>query len=312
MSIISPFGGEGSGQHISEAELSALLKRSLTSVQNARLQQHLPNCIQCQELYQDANDFCLPRRAEEPAVNEVQIQTSWDQLKPLLLQAESRAAVKQVNHPPVLTATAGLKRVWALPLAATLFLSLGILTIILWRNRQATSLPARIAVNTPDTISKPASNQPTSFTKQPVVIAPQSNQKPAISKVTTETARKPAPLAPYEVATLVLTSGEKNVTGPTTLQSFSIPAQAAQLRFRIVRYKPTEFLSYRVELLNAAGEVKQVVRGSLAQNKMIEAAFQREGLIDGEYQLRVTGQGRANADQLPQTTPFLKLSFQAH
>ena len=312
MSIISQFGDAGSGQHISEQELSALLKQHLTPVQNLRLQQHLTDCLPCQELYQDANNFCLARRPEEPVLNEVQIQQSWEQLKPLLLQSPSPTAVRVTHRPTTWADTANLKRDWALPLAAILFLSLGILTITLWRNRQATALPAGVASNTPDVISKPTANQPTPSANQPAVIVPQSIQKSATSKTTTETTRKPLSLGTYEVATLMLTSGERNATEPITSPPLSIPAEAAQLRFRIIRYKPTEFPAYQVELLNAAGEVKQVVRGSLAKTKMIEAVFHRAGLTDGEYQLRVTGQGRENADLLPLTTPPVKLSFQAH
>jgi hypothetical protein len=311
MSTISQFDGEDINQHIREAELLALLKRRLTPVQTTRIQNHLPGCKQCHELYQDANDFCLPRRAEEVVVSEAQIQASWDQLKPLLRQAEPRAAA--AVRPVAMAAAAGVSRSWALPLAAVLFLILSGVSVILWRNRQAANVPSIAAVETSVAISKSPVNQPTPSTSQQASgNTSTTDPKSAPLKTATQVPDKSLALAIHDVTTLVLTSGEKGDAGVTSAKTSIIPAKAKQLRFRLTKYKPTEFPSYQVELLDEAGKVKQVVTGSLAKDRLIEAIFQRNGLRDGKYQLRVTGQGRADADLTPLTTDPIKLSFKTN
>ncbi len=311
MSTISQFDGENMGQHISEAELLALLKRCLTPVQTARLQNHLLDCEQCHELYQDASDFCLPRRTAEAVVSEAQIQASWNRLKPRLRQAEPRAAA--AARPPVVAVAAGASWGWALPLAAVLFVLLSTVTVLLWRQRQPAAEPARAADKTPAASAKPPVNPPAQSANQPETVKPQAaGPTPAMPKTAMPATDKSPALAIHDVTTLVLNSGEKGEAEATPANLFQIPARAQQLRFKLTKYKPAEFPSYQVELLDAAGEVKQVVTGSITKDKLIEAIFRRAGLPDGEYQLRVTGQGRAGGDLTPLTTHPVKLSFNAN
>lgn len=314
MSTISQFNTEARGPHISETELAALLKQRLTPAQNARLQQHLPHCHQCHELFQDARDFGLPQRAEDPVVGEIQIQASWNQVKTLLLQAETSASNPNVTGPKTLAAIAGRSSRLALPLAAILFLSLSLVTIALWRHWQRASVPATVTRTTKESSPLHANDQPALPTNLPKTVMPQvSKPKPASSKRANQTSDKSLLLAIHDVVTLVVTSGEKGATETSEPQSFQIPIQATQLRFKFIKYKPTEFPSYQIELINAVGEVQQVVRGSIAKNKkdrLIEAVFKREGLAAGVYQLRLTGKGRLDGDLTPLTTPFIKLSFQ--
>lgn len=316
MNTISQLGGEDIDQHISEPELSALLKQCLTPGQAARLQQHLLRCQACVELYRDANDFGLPQRAEDPVVSEIQIQASWNQIKSLLGQPETHESVMKPIRPTALTAAARLGRSLALPLAATLFLSLSLVALMLWRNQQYSRSSTNATIPAQEVLTNPSDDQPVLSANQPKAAPTSTNQqRAALTKVTSGTADNSLPSAIHDVATLVLTSGEKGTAEKPSSQSLLIPVQATQLRFKFVRYKATEFPSYQVELLSAVGEVQQVAQGSLEKNKkdsLIEAVFSREGITDGEYQLRVTGQGREDADQFPQTTPFIKLSFQVH
>ena len=168
-------------------------------------------------------------------------------------------------------------------------------------------------VETPETISKTAFNQPTPPTSQQEAVNSQvADSKSATPITTTLVTGKSFSLATHDVTTLVLTSGEKGKAEVISSKPFQIPAQAKQLRFRLTKYKPTEFPLYQVELLDAGGKVMQVVTGSLTKAKLIEAVFRRNGLTDGEYQLRVTGQGRADTNLTPLTTALVKLSFKAH
>ncbi len=312
MSTISQFDGEDIGQHIRAAELLALLKRSLTPAQTARLQNHLPGCEQCQALYQDVNDFALPRRAEEAVVSEAQIQASWNQLKAQLLPAQPPVAIA-APRPMALAAAAGASWRWALPLAAALLLTLSVVSVKLWRDRQAANAPALSTAKTSADTSMPPVNQPTLPASTQGVANPKTTaQKTAVPKTAAEAPDKTLALVTHDVATLLLNSGEKGEAAASSPQLLQIPSQAGQLRFKFTRYKPTEFPSYQVELLNAQGQVKQVATGWLKKGGSIEAIFRRDGLTDGEYQLRVTGQGRADGDLTPLTTTLVKLSFKAH
>ncbi|MBI1764426.1 MAG: hypothetical protein HYR56_23615 [Acidobacteria bacterium] len=309
MSTISQFDNDKAEQHLSEAEVLTFLRQGLTPAQNTRLQQHLLDCWQCQELYQDANDFCQPRRAAEAFVSEAQIQESWSQLKQFVQQAEPQVMAATAPR-PLARAAAATSRRWVLPLAAVFFLLLTATAVTFWRSRQTATFFGTATVKTPDALSNSPINQPTPPLSQQESANSQATN-PKLRTTTKPSAKVDDKTAPaiYEVAQLMLSSGEKSAAEVSAAKVIQVPASAQQLRFRLVRYEPREFPAYQVELLDAAGTVRQAVTGKLAKGNLIEAIFQQAELTDGEYQLRVTGKGGQRQDLTPQTTLAVNLSF---
>ena len=288
----SEFASEPNEQHCAVAELLALARAQLSAARSSELQAHLLTCADCYALYQDAEAFGVPVQPGDPSVSEAQIQGDWQRLQSQLLPAEPDAGFWSPWFAVLFEA---MPR-WAWALTAGVVLALGVGAAWLWRARQAVP-PAPVILTQ---AAKPETLPPVIPTIAPVRETP----VPAATKHS-------APMVTnldYLVAVVTLSSGEKGETDVAATPPLRVPTEARQFRFKLSKLKPLEFPEYKVELSDTTGRVRQVAHGVAGQDKLIEVSFARAGLADGEYRLRVSGQGHTGADETP-LTATVKLVF---
>lgn len=269
MNDISPQFGQA-GQHLSEAELFALHAGQLSAAQLTRVQQHLFICIQCLRAFKEVSDFFTPLQTDEPALSNEQIEAGWKELKERLPLPKARAAGVSAT------------RRWALPLAAGLFIALGLAGFFVWRAQRAETQLAQ-TTNTPAPVPASPTADARSATTPPAQPVAREQARPKAAPV------PGAPQTPFPAAELLITSGERGIAAGAQARKLFVPAQQKNFRLKLRIYNPLDYRSFRVELLDDQRKVVQTADGRLTKDQAIEAVFQRANLADNQYFLRVIG-----------------------
>jgi hypothetical protein len=284
MNAIRPQSSKYAGPHLSEAELFDMQQGRSSPTQFASGQQHLFVCPKCLQAFKEVSDFLTPPQAEELAVSNEQVEAGWQELKERLPRSKPGA---QAAPTAALVTTASTSRGWLLPLAAGLLVTLGLAGLFVWRGRQPETQIARVSdapSQPPTQVSPVASVRPTETQPEQQGVGRQAMPSAAQAHRPSQTAQPP-----FQVSELLVTSGEKAASDTAPAQILFVPAQEKTFSLRLRIYNPLDYSSFRVELLDQKRTPVQAVGGRLTKDLAIEALFERAGLADGKYFLRVTG-----------------------
>lgn len=293
MNAIRPQSGKHDGPHLSDAELFELQQGRSSPAQFASGQQHLFVCPKCLRAFKEVSDFLTPLQAEEVAVSSEQIEAGWRELKERLPLSKPLA---QAAPTAARAATASTSRGWLLPLAAGLLVILGLAGLVLWRGRQPATQIVWVSKAPPPA---PAPISPAASV-HPAVAQPEQPRAGEPAKPSAAQAQRPSQTAhpAFQASELLVTSGEKGASDTASAQKLFVPAQQKTLRIRLRLYNPLDYSSFQVELLDQQRSRLQAVGGKLTKDLALEARFERAGLADGKYFLRVSGQrGQTNSTE---------------
>ncbi len=269
-------------EHLSDAELFELQQGLLSPARLASVQQHLFDCFECLRAFKDGSDFFTPLQTDEMIPSNEQIEAGWQELKKRLPLSEASFQAAPAAD-PVASASSG----WLLPLAAGLLVTLGLAGLFVWRGRQTETQLAQ----TSDTPSQPSTQASPAASARPTETT--FDQRRAVGQAKLESPRphrqSQAAQPPFSTREMFVTSGEKAATDVTQPQLLFVPAQEKTFSVKLRIYNPLGYRSLRVELLDSQRQVVRTAGGKVTKDMAIEAVFERAGLADGKYFLRVTG-----------------------
>ncbi len=285
MNVIHHQFDKPDGEHLSDADLIELQQGLLSPARLASVQQHLFVCLECLRAFKDASDFFTPLQADEAAPSNKQIEAGWQELK-------KRLPLSEVGVHPARAAARTTTALKLLPLAAGLLVALGLAGLFIWRERQAETQLAQTA-NAPSQLPMPAS--PAASTRPTETVL---DQRKVVGQAKLEISQAPrqnqATQPPFSTRELFVTSSERAATEVAQPQLLFVPAKAKTFSVKLRVYNPLDYRSFHVELLDSQRRGVQAVDGNVTKDLAVAAVFERAGLPDGKYFLRVTGAHKQN------------------
>jgi len=290
MNVIHHQFDKPGGEHLSDTELFELQQGLLPPARQASVQQHLFVCLECLQAFKDVSDFLTPLQADETVPSKKQIEAGWQELK-------KRLPLSEVGVHPARAAARTTHALKLLPLAAGLLVTLGLAGLFIWRERQTETQLAQTA-NTPSQLPTPTSPAASAGPTETAL-----DQRKVVGRAKLETPQaqrqNQATQSPFSTRELFVTSSERAATEVAQPQPLFVPAQAKAFTVKLRIYNPIDYRSFSVELLDRQRKVVQTAEGKVTKDLAVEAVFERAGLADGQYFLRVTGSHKENKSVEP-------------
>lgn len=275
---------DGNGRHLSEDEMIAYCQERMAAAERETTRLHILQCDHCLQLFRNVSDFFEPPREDEEEIDQLQIRRAWNDFWPRTHARKKVAAniiesVRRTSFPGA-----------AWPLAAGLFITLGLATVFVWRERQEKQqaqqqlaqlqnrqrdIEARLNQNelTRDAQLKQEREQRTQVEARAHALQTQLNEL--------QQAQQNVPIYARVL------SSEK---GQGDDWQLSIPYAAKTFWLSLTRSKPYEFPEYSIKLVDQRGQ-KVAERQGLrpVSGGALSFALSRSELQAGKYSLQLYG-----------------------
>ncbi len=294
------------GQHLSEAEMIAYCRRTMSDEDRDAAQAHIVNCDQCLGLFRSALDFVEGPGSDDEEVNVAETNEAWRSLLPRLqtttpfddagrnvVRADfSRSRDKKFSG-----------RSLTLALAASLLISFGALGLLGWRllqERQSRWQSQQAAFELENKqrgleqrlsqLEQSSADQIKREREQRLAIEAERDQlESLLAKVQPE--RRNLPVFPFRLS---FERGSEEDLRLTFKKG--VPA----VRLRLFQSKPYEFPEYAIELVDQSGQVMREISGlrPASVDGALSVLIRRGTLSTGKYKLRLFGRQEMTKKQL--------------
>jgi hypothetical protein len=297
------------GQHLSEAEMIAYCRRTMSEADRDAAQAHIVNCDHCLILFRSARDFVEGPGPDHEEVNAAETDEAWRSLLPRL---QTTTPVEDAGR-NVVRADFSRSRdrkffgsPLTLALAASLLISFGGLGLLGWRllqeqqSRRQSQQAAFELENKQRELEQRLSQLEQSSADQIkrereqrlATEAERDQLESLLAKVQPE--QRNVPVYPFRL------SFERGSEEDLRL-SFKkgVPA----VRLRLFQSKPYEFPEYAIELVDQSGRVVREISGlrPTPADGALSVLLRRGTLGTGKYKLRLFGRQEMTKKQLGET-----------
>lgn len=289
--------GSNDDRHLSEAEVIAYCRGEMPAAEHEDAEAHLVSCEQCLALFRNARDFLEPAGHDEEEITSAQTDAAWGSL----WTAVQGNASTNVPRDRTATVVAGdfqrsrdktlLSRA-ALPLAACLLLSLGVLGWQTWRllserrSRQQSQEIASQLESRQRELEQRLAQLERSGGEQ---LQQERDQRLALEAERDQLQARLSQLGHEDVPVYTARLSSERGAEDEVRVRFSGATKVARLRLLIS--KPYEFPEYAIELADESGRV--VMRASGVRPSGDDGALglriNRTVFSSGKYRLRLFG-----------------------
>ena len=294
MKAANPMSGSNDNRHLTEAQVIAYCRNELSGAEHDEAEAHLVSCERCLAVFRNARDFLEPARDDEQEITPADTDAAWSSL---WKEAQGGAPTKtatvvsgdfQRSREKTLLSRA------ALPLAACLLLSLGVLGWQTWRllserrsRQQSQEIAAQLEHRQRELeqrlamLERNGSEQLQQERDQRLALEAERDQLQArLAQLGHE-----SEVVPVYTARL---SSERGSEDDVRVR-FSGATKAARLRLLIS--KPYEFPEYAVEFADESGRVVMKTSGVRpgGDDGALSVQINRTAFSAGRYKLRLFG-----------------------
>ena len=292
MKAANPMSGSNDNRHLTEAQVIAYCRGEMSGAEHDDAEAHLVSCEQCLALFRSARDFLEPAGNDEEEITAVETDAAWNSLWKEAPGSASTATVVSGDFQRSREKTL-LSRA-ALPLAACLLLSLGVLGWQTWRllgerrsRQQSQEIAAQLEHRQRELEQRLAQLERSGKEE----LQQERDQRLALEAERDQLQARLAQLGHESEVVPVYTarlSSERGSENDVRLR-FSGATKAARLRLLIS--KPYEFPDYAIEFADESGRVVMKTSGvrPAGDEGALSVQMNRTAFSAGRYKLRLFG-----------------------
>src|SRR5262245_48379298 len=295
---------DGNGRHLSEEEMIAYCREPMAAEEREEARLHILQCDDCLQLFRDVSDFFEPRREDEEEIDQLQIRRAWNDFWPRA-SAERKVAsvvvesVRRMSFP---------RAAW--PLAAGLLITLGLATVIVWRERQerqqAQLQIAQLQNRQQDLEARLSQAERTTGNQLEQERERRADAEAQVKELQIRLdgliqSRQNTPV--YQIASASL-RGQKEDS------LVSIPPRTRTFILSLDIYNPNEFPEYVVEIFDQQGQRVKEISGlrPVGMGKTLNLTLDRESLKEGKHLIKLSGRRGGTKKKLEEYSLLLSFS----
>jgi hypothetical protein len=295
---------DGNGRHLSEEEMIAYCREPMAAAEREGARLHILHCDNCLQLFRDVSDFFEPRREEEEEIDQLQIRRAWNDFWPRARTERKLASV----------VVESIRRMSfhgaARPLAAGLLITLGLATVIVWRERQErrqAQLQIAQLQNRQQDLEALLSRAERTAGDQ---LDQERERRAEAEALVKELQTRLDGLRQSQQNIPVYPIGSASLRGQKEDSLASIPQTTRTFILSLDIYNPNEFPEYVVEIFDQHGQkVKEISRlRPVGAGKTLNLTLDRGSLKEGKYLLKLSGRRGGTKKKLEEYSLLLSFS----
>jgi hypothetical protein len=273
---------DGNVRHLSEAEMVAYYHERVSAAEREEARLHILQCDHCLQLFKDVSDFFDTMREDEEEIDQLQIRRTWNDFSKRKAASGIVEPARRISFPLA-----------ALPLAAGLLFTLGLSTVLVWRERQERR-QAQLQV------AQLQSHQQEFETRMSQTEWTASDQ---LGKERERRARAEAQLKEFQIRLDGLKQSQQNIPifpiGSTSIRGqqedslVSVTPTTKTFILSLDLYNPNEYPEYVVEIFDQHRQRVKEISGlrpvGFGSGKTLNLTLDRASLKKGKHLLRLSG-----------------------
>jgi len=271
---------DGNVRHLSEAEMVAYYHERVSAAEREEARLHILQCDHCLQLFKDVSDFFDPRREDEEEIDQLQIRRTWNDFSKRKAASGIVEPARRISFPPA-----------ALPLAAGLLITLGLPTVLMWRERQE-RLQAQLQIAQLQSRRQDLDDR----MSQTERIASDQLEQERERRAKAEARLKDLQirldgLKQSQQNIPIFPIGSESIRGQQEDSLVSVTRTTKTFMLSLDIYNPYEYPEYVVEIFDQHGQrVKEISRlRPVGAVKTLNLTLNRRSLKEGKYLLRLSG-----------------------
>ena len=294
MKAANPMPGSNGNRHLTEAQVIAYCRGEMSGTEHEEAEAHLVSCEQCLALFRNARDFLEPARDDEAEITAAETDAAWSSLWKEVPGSASTTTPTVVSGDFQRSREKTLLSRAALPLAACLLLSLGVLGWQTWRllsERRSRQQSQEMAVQLESRQRELEQRLAQLERSGKEELQQEHDQRLALEAERDQLQARLAQLGHESEVVPVYTarlSSERGSEDDVRVR-FSGTTKAARLRLLIS--KPYEFPEYTIEFFDESGRVVMKTSGvrPRGDDGALSVQMNRTAFSAGKYKLRLFG-----------------------
>ena len=294
---------DGNGRHLSEDEMIAYCREPMAAAEREEARLHILQCDHCLQLFRDVSDFFEPRREDEEEIDQLQISRAWNDFWPRA-RTERKVASRIVES----VRRSFPRAAWQL--AAGLLITLGLATVLVWRERQerrqAQLQIAQLQNRQQDLEARLSRAERTSGNQ----LEQERERRTEAEALLKELQIRLDGLMQSRQNTAVYSIESIRVRGPKDDSVVSITPTTRTFILTLDIYNPNEFPEYVVEIFDQHGQRVKEISGlrPVGMGKTLNLTLDRWALKEGKHLLKLSGRRGGTKKKLEEYSLLLSFS----